>query len=423
MRQSFCSRVLLWVLVANELDTAEVNEFSSAVLPPCFTLTRGFSASCVGVGKRFASDMHQPSIPNPKPLLQLRGGTEEEAERLGDIEDCPDSLPEANLWGYQPAFERNDLDVAQRALGRILDAYAPKWQRNTTIKRRTREEAGLWKPVFRSDWRGDPLTLANNMSMSTRSEAVKRYNQWVSREDTEDKWTQYDFDKFGEIYKRNLSADDEQEDDDEEYGRGGRPGWLGWGAVPIRDLVKWLREGSKENITENVREREAWEEKTYGWAPATTEVTTEEQLLKLLEYRNVTGARSIVKELGSKVTEHVFHHPAHSRCNVFATDILQFAPSATHRWACHRSKRRNIPQPNRCPHPFLLQPSASGIVLCPQMKTTPSPVLTQRGKRPGRSKRAAEGDVAEGRGRGAHPAAPRARQQLEDSLAKHAAAL
>lgn len=31
---------------------------------------------------------------------------------------------------------------------------------------------------------------------------------------------------------------------EEEYGVGGRPGWLGYGAIPEEELLKWVEEGS-----------------------------------------------------------------------------------------------------------------------------------------------------------------------------------
>eukprot|EP00960_Hanusia_phi_P074814 768320-Hanusia_phi.AAC.12 len=185
----------------------------------------------------------------------LRGGSE-----VRWLDECMEDRirPEDR----EPLCDRFRMDAGIAQCGRLLDFLEPLWVTNSSCSSQSNQT--MFKPMLRSDWKGEPLALGEGLEMFTRSGAAKRFNYFVSGRVPFRQATAYRFDNIGQLTTVNMT---EIEDMDSMYGSGGHPGWLGWGAIPIPALAQWLR---KREVDVEV-EIEKKDFKKRGWLPITSQ--------------------------------------------------------------------------------------------------------------------------------------------------------
>ena len=115
--------------------------------------------------------------------------------------------------------------------------------------------------MLRSDWRGEPVRLRKGFQFVSRANAAARYNKWLETDQPHFRWSRFRLNSDG-VREVNITP----QVDEEYFGIGGEPGWLGWGAIPEEDLLKWVHEGH-EDVLERLAQRERYQEKTFGLQP------------------------------------------------------------------------------------------------------------------------------------------------------------
>ena len=168
-----------------------------------------------------------------------------------------------------PDFEaiQNDVDHplhdSWMAWSPMLNEFEEHWNCNLSVSESELEPVGKKiRPRLRSDWRGDPVRLAKGFKFITRAGAADRYNHWLQTDEPHFRWSRFRVNNIGEV----REIDNTPKVDEEYYGIGGEPGWLGWGAIPQESLLKWVHEGN-EDVLDALRSASDSRRKPSAYAP------------------------------------------------------------------------------------------------------------------------------------------------------------